>query len=57
MAQPKILIVDDEPFNVYYLEHELQEWQGSAGSGEERKARFDRAGYYDARYGRFCSVG
>ncbi len=25
MANPKILIVDDEPFNVDYLEQELEE--------------------------------
>ena len=25
MSQPKILIVDDEPFNVDYLEQELEE--------------------------------
>lgn len=41
-ARPKILIVDDEPFNVDYLEQELEDLQYdtiSAGNGREALAR------------------
>ena len=32
MSNPKILIVDDEPFNVEYLEQELEELKAELGN-------------------------
>ena len=45
MTHPKILIVDDEPFNVDYLEQELEDWNYeliSASDGQEALEQVQR---------------